>query len=93
MSFTKTSILEYNKLFYSIGAEVTGGSEEVILTYTATGINYGGREIGDVAEIVFSITCDSPQIQTNCTSVISVQSTDADEILAQAESELQKSLG
>lgn len=92
MSFTIKRTLPYNLNFYEIGAEVTGGNQELNLTYTATGINYGGKTVGADAEIVFSITCDTPAIATNTTLLIEVNSVDSEAILSQAEAELQSSL-
>lgn len=92
MSFKLTKALPYNLHFYSIGAEVSGSTQDVELTYTATGINFGGKQLQEDTEIVFAITADTPKISTNTVITIQAASLDATELLAQAEAALQAQL-
>lgn len=92
MSFTLSKSFNYNRRYPALNVELPGDSVVLDLTYTATGVNYGGRYVGDETEVVFHIACSDPVFSTNTVMQIVCTSTTIDEIFAQAEETLKLAL-
>ncbi|UKS71961.1 hypothetical protein MOA67_gp095 [Klebsiella phage KpLz-2_45] len=92
MSFTITKEVFVKESVEEFGMFSNPIPRTISLTYTALSINYGGKFVGDTAEVYFSIEADefSPG---ETTFKILTETTDGEKILQQAESELALLLG
>ncbi|QQV92304.1 hypothetical protein MOC16_gp108 [Klebsiella phage vB_KpM_FBKp24] len=92
MSFTVVKEFYTKEKIDEIGSSSTPSLKSLEATYTATSINYGGKYIGDIAEIFFTVDIEGFS-QGAVTFKIVTESQSGEEILEQAEKELSASFG
>lgn len=92
MSFTITKDFYSKEVIEEIGAVSAPILKTVEAVYTAVSINYGGKFIGDIAEVYFTVEIEGFSLGS-ATKTIVTQSKLGDEILKQAENELASEFG
>lgn len=92
MAFTISMEVATRKKLPELNIEIQGMPETIEVTYRALGINFGGKRIGDTAEIMFEVTVVGALEPSLICKDIEVGSMDGNSILLQAEQELLASL-
>lgn len=93
MSFKVKQTVPTRTLYPTLGIEVGSGYSPIEVKYTALGINFGGRAVGQEAEVVFEVEVEGGLSTSLISRLIEVPSLDGDEILAHAEATLKTELG
>ena len=93
MSFKIKQTVPARTLYPTLGVEIGAGYASVEVKYTALGINFGGRAVGQEAEVVFEVEVEGGLSTALISRRIEVPCLDGDAILAHAEDTLKTELG